>query len=275
MPETEKTVIAANMGFRELCPLFCGFEDCRAGHAFGPAVRQHFLLHYIRGGKGIFVSGGKEYRLSRGQCFLIRPDEVTFYRADGEEPWRYIWIAFTGEKACALLETAGLGTSPVFENEKAGDLFEELFLQISGGMLDGRQNELGMLSALYALFASFPKDGPAPEPGELYVAEVKDYVAKMIADPVTVRGLADYCGLERHYLCRVFKSRTGRTLQEYILDCKLRRARELLLSTSLGVGDIARSVGYDDAYNFSRIFKKRFGASPKLLRDLQKTPPGG
>jgi AraC-like DNA-binding protein len=270
VPKTEKTVIASNMGFRELYPVVCGFEDCCGGHSFGPAVRQYYLLHYIRDGMGVFVRGGKEYRLTRGQCFLIRPDEVTYYRADDENPWHYIWIAFAGERASELLEAAGLGNACTFENERVAGLFDELFLQISGGMLDGRQNELGMLSVLYALFASFPKDDPVPEPGELYVAKVKDYVTKMISYPVTVRQLADYCGLERHYLCRVFKSRTGLTLQEYTLDCKMRRARELLLSTPLGIGDIARSVGYSDVYNFSRIFKKRFGSSPKKLRDLRK-----
>ena len=266
----EKTVIAFNMGFREFYPLFCGFEDCSSSHAFGPAVRSYYLIHYIRSGRGTFVRGKREYRLSGGQCFLIRPDEVTFYRADENEPWHYIWIAFAGERAASLLESAGLGTDCTFGSERAAALFDELYLQISGGMLDGRQNELGMLSMLYALFASFPKDRPALERGELYVLKVKNYVAKMISDPVSAQSLADYCGLERHYLCRIFKQRTGQTLQEYTLTSKMRRAKEFLLSTSLSVGDVARSVGYDDVYNFSKMFKKQFGMSPKKLRDSRK-----
>ena len=271
----EKTVLARNTGFRELSPLFCGFEDCCPGYAFGPAVRQYFLLHYVRSGRGIFVSGGETYRLSRGQCFLIRPDEVTFYQADETEPWRYVWIAFSGERAPSLLEAAGLQNACTLQNERAAALLDELYLQIGGGALDGPRNELGMLSVLYALFACLTKDAPAPEPARRYVALVKDYAAKMMSNPVTAGELSHYCGLDRHYLCRVFKRETGQTLQEYVLACKMSRARELLLSTALSVGDISRSVGYRDVYNFSRMFKKRWGISPKKLRDRQKAAHPG
>lgn len=264
----EKNVLAFNTGLRELYPIFCGYEDCRSGHKFGPAVREYYLIHFVRSGKGIFSQGKKEYRLSPGQCFLIRPDEITCYRADETDPWHYVWIAFSGEFASSFLDSAGLENRCVFENDRIAGLFEELYHQIDGCMLDIRQNEFAMLSVLYAIFAALPQKTLLTEPGEQYVLKVENYVSKTISDPISVQSLADYCGLERHYLCRVFKRRTGRTLQEYALDCKMRRARELLLSSALSIGDVSRSVGYEDVYNFSKMFKKRFGLAPKRLRDL-------
>ena len=95
---------------------------------------------------------------------------------------------------------------------------------------------------------------------------MRNYVEKMVSSRVTVEELAEYCGLDRHYLCRVFKAETGLTLQEYVIGCKMRRARELLAVSTLSVGDVARSVGYDDSFNFSKMFKKRFGMPPARAR---------
>ncbi len=265
----EKNIPAQGWNLRDLFPLFCGCEDCRPGHAYGPAVRGYYLMHYVRSGGGTFSSGGRESRLSEGQCFLIRPNEITFYRADPRDPWHYVWIAFGGEMAPVLLRSAKLDGISVFENARVSALFEGLFRQMADGELDGEKNELGMLSFLYALFAAFPQSMPAAGQRERYVRKVKNYVTKMASNPIPVSRLAGYCGLDRHYLCRIFKKETGQTLQGYVLGYKMDRAKELLLSSSLSVGDIARSVGYADVYNFSKLFKKHFGASPKKLREAR------
>lgn len=44
----------------------CGIEDCAAGHFYCPAVRDHFLIHYIRSGKGMFRVGDQIYQLQKG-----------------------------------------------------------------------------------------------------------------------------------------------------------------------------------------------------------------
>ena len=52
-----------------------GTEKCRAGHCWGPAVRDHFLIHFIVGGKGVYTLAGKDYSLSRGDLFFAPPGE--------------------------------------------------------------------------------------------------------------------------------------------------------------------------------------------------------
>ena len=90
---------------------YCGREDCEKGHFFGPAVRSHQLIHFVLKGKGIYRTEYGEYEIKEGEAFLIRPGEVTYYRADLEEPWSYAWIAFDGDEAEALLERCLLYTS--------------------------------------------------------------------------------------------------------------------------------------------------------------------
>ena len=96
----------------------CGWESCEPCHAFGPAVRDHFLVHYVMEGRGTFRCGGVEAHLGKGEGFLIRPSEVTYYEADREDPWTYCWVGFDGTRAASLLALAGLADSHVFRSDR-------------------------------------------------------------------------------------------------------------------------------------------------------------
>ena len=89
----------SDVKFHELNPLFAGYDRCSPGHSFGPTVREYYLIHYIFEGRGTYWTEGKEYVLSAGECFLIKPGQVTRYQADMEDPWYYVWIGFEGSLA--------------------------------------------------------------------------------------------------------------------------------------------------------------------------------
>ena len=95
----EKSKIVINQGFSDINPLICGEEQCVSGHSYGPAARSYWLLHYVVSGKGVFTSPRGTFSVSKGEIFIIRPYEITFYQADTSEPWKYIWIGFTSDKA--------------------------------------------------------------------------------------------------------------------------------------------------------------------------------
>ena len=91
----DKQILLVNRHWHDVNPVDCGWEACKPGHAFGPAARFYWLLHYVVQGRGAFTAGGKETPVRAGQMFVIRPFEVTYYEADRREPWEYIWIGFT------------------------------------------------------------------------------------------------------------------------------------------------------------------------------------
>ena len=63
-----------------------GCQQCAPSYGWGPGVRNHFLLHYIIGGKGTFICRDKRYELQAGDTFLSYPNTTIHYFADAQEP---------------------------------------------------------------------------------------------------------------------------------------------------------------------------------------------
>ena len=94
---------------RELSFLFCGRQNCQPGEAVGPAVREHYVMHYCLSGRGVYRAQGVKYEIGPGDGFLILPGELSSYQADSQQPWNHIWVGFTGSRAADYLKCCGLG----------------------------------------------------------------------------------------------------------------------------------------------------------------------
>lgn len=87
---------------------FCGMQECKPSYSYGPAVRSGHVLHYCLKGKGKFYLGDQVYEINKGDAFLIRPNQLSFYQADATDPWTYLWIGFSGSKSEQYLEMCNL-----------------------------------------------------------------------------------------------------------------------------------------------------------------------
>lgn len=58
----------------------------------------------------MYQVGERQYHLSKGQGFLIEPETMTFYQAEKEEPWNYLWVGFVGSGAGKLVQDIGLNS---------------------------------------------------------------------------------------------------------------------------------------------------------------------
>ena len=81
-----------------------GFQKCDSLYQWGPGVRDHYLIHYIMNGKGVYCVNNQTYHLSAGDCFLVYPNTEVVYYADNEDPWEYAWVGFTGSDAAMILQ---------------------------------------------------------------------------------------------------------------------------------------------------------------------------
>lgn len=255
----------------------CGAESCPGSHSHGPAVRDHYLIHYIHSGKGIFQTGDTTYHLKAGDGFLICPDIVTFYQADENDPWRYSWVGFHGLKAESYLLEAGLtAESPIFEyaeDDYIGNCFYEMaeayYLKRGGSV----KRMAYLYLFLYKLIETNTKElfyNSSESRHDAYINGALQFIETNYSRNITIDMLSRYVGLNRSYLNSIFKASLGKTLQQYLMEFRVRKACELLENNNLRIGDIAHSVGYSDQLLFSKVFKRIQGVTPsEYKRSIQ------
>ena len=87
--------------------------------------------------------------------------------------------------------------------------------------------------------------------------------------PISVEDVADYTGVSRSYLFRLFQGMMNQSPKEYLLQYRIGQACQLLNQTDLTVGSIAHSVGFEDNLYFSKVFKKYKSCTPSEYRGMQ------
>jgi AraC-like DNA-binding protein len=88
--------------------------------------------------------------------------------------------------------------------------------------------------------------------------------------PLDLRAVAEECGVGYSTLRRRFKQATGQSITDYVLSRRHDAARELLLTASMNVAQVAHAVGFADPYYFSRQFHRKEGLSPTAFRARQR-----
>lgn len=246
-----------------------GTNACVPGYSYEHFVSKRCILHFVFKGKGRLVLGGNEYHIHAHQAFLIPEDSKAFYQADEEDPWEYAWLHIGGPKHLSILKEAGLDSNnPVFTPTACADEIENLVYDI----INHYDREYYCIGSIYRLFdylIKYSKDKADNTVNNslLYVKNVISYIQLKYSEPVTIETIAFSCGLNRSYLTRLFKNATGYSLQEYLIVYRMKMACKILTETTYNIQSVAALVGYNDAFNFTKAFKKHTGKSPTEYRN--------
>ena len=99
------------------------------------------------------------------------------------------------------------------------------------------------------------------------VDKMVNYFEDHYSEKISLDQIAENMYLSPFYISKIFKSETGDTPIRHLINIRLEKAKGLLESGNTGnIQEVAASVGYDDAYHFSKLFKKRYGISPSQAR---------
>lgn len=99
------------------------------------------------------------------------------------------------------------------------------------------------------------------------VTLIKDYIEERYAKELTIAEIASSVYLTTTYICLLFKQETGMTINDYVIEVRLREAKRLLSDPSNKTYDICYAVGYKDPSYFSKLFKKHTGFTPSEFRE--------
>lgn len=96
---------------------------------------------------------------------------------------------------------------------------------------------------------------------------VIQFITKNFNNNITLKDVADEVFLSQNYLSELFKKETGEGFYEFLSNYRVKRAKELLVTTNLKIYEVAESVGYNDSITFGRAFKKITGTTPNNFRN--------
>jgi two-component system response regulator YesN len=95
------------------------------------------------------------------------------------------------------------------------------------------------------------------------IKDVQDYIDSHIADKLTLSEVAEQFGLSASYFSVLFKQQTGVGFSDYVTTQRIEKAKQLLLSGDVKIYEAAEALGFESAFYFSKVFKKKEGCSPK------------
>jgi AraC family transcriptional regulator len=91
-----------------------------------------------------------------------------------------------------------------------------------------------------------------------------DYIQAHLAEDLSLDAIAAQVGISRYYFCQLFKRSTGMSPYQYVIKCRIDRAKELLLfRQDCSIADVAFQVGFASQSQFTKHFKKWVGTTPK------------
>lgn len=102
------------------------------------------------------------------------------------------------------------------------------------------------------------------------ISIVQDHIYDRIDQDIPLRELATSIGMSVSHFCRLFKQSTGLTPHQYVIACRVERARSLLLDKERTIAQVAHAVGFADQSHMNYHFKRLVGIPPGSVRKESK-----
>ena len=235
-------------------------------------ILNGYYLVFISKGKGIFESAlSPSTAITAGTCFFLFPGVWHRYRPDPESGWEEYWIGFKGSYPDDLMNK-GL-FSPTFPivhpglNDSLLTLIRKILEEVRSGMHGYHQVISGItLQLLGLMHALCTRTNLMLDDDEQAVEKAKFFFRENLEGPLDIKELMRELPMSYSKFRKLFKEATGEAPNQYHLNLRLDKARELLSTTNLNVSEVAYSLGFDSVFYFSKLFKSKNGLSPKSYR---------
>jgi len=230
-------------------------------------------LWFIYKGQGLLTSDGETYKLSRGDCFLLRHSQSQYGRHDPADCLvvPYILFVFQDDNG---------------ESLDIDDIFPEVHYQVEDPNLmysimkrcldyysRGKLREANhwLKTALLELRVSDMSRYSGLQMEQFRkIDEICRRISARPGEEWSTAGLARECCYSADHFIRVFRQYSGTTPRDYVINARIQEAENLLLFSEHSITRIADILGYPDEFCFSRQFKARRGFSPSQFRAVKR-----
>ncbi|MCS5734447.1 helix-turn-helix domain-containing protein [Herbiconiux daphne] len=231
----------------------------------------------VGGGGRVRVRQG-EWTVGPGDAVVLPSAEPHAYWADPRDPWTIWWMHVAGADTDGFVDAIARPRGEFAPVLRVHDPYAARgALEHALASLERDETVSSLVAAsgaAWGLLAQLAADrgrggGAAGDP----VLAAQDFLREHLAASTSVAELAAIAGLSVSHFSARFRAASGMGVVEYHKRLRSARARELLITTDAAVADIARAVGYDDPFYFSRQFRAINGTSPTDYRATFREAP--
>jgi len=260
-------IFLESAGTRSLALVCAGYEECGPDFIVDrPSFRWH-AVELLESGSWEVRRGGRWVAAAAGTVVVYGPGQAGGIRATGRGPHGKYFADFRGTAARRELQAAGLTARRVrhlADGRPAADLYEQLLSCTALPPRAQTKVSTALLPALLVRLGAQPETAPRPAAQRRLVFErCRDYLA---AHYTSVRGpgaAARACRVGPEYFSRLFREHAGQTPSQFLARLRMQHAARLLQHSDLSVKAAGRTVGFEDPYHFSRVFKRIHGVAPR------------
>lgn len=255
-----------------------GVERMRPEYVVDRTHFPYFAVEVVAEGEGILTINGEHHVLSAGSVFAYGPRAPHTIRNRADNGMRKYYLDFVGMHAAKLLRAAGLRTGArnyaavaVGGLHELTDVFEMLIRDggDNGPMAPSISEALTRLLFLKIRQLRLPEGTAMPKAYVTY-ERVRRYIEENFLSLHTAQDVAARCDITSVHLSRLFGRFCDCGAYQFLLRRRMNYAAGLLMNEGLLVKDAAQRLGFADAFQFSRSFKRVYGIPPTKLVNAGK-----
>ncbi|MCJ8008004.1 AraC family transcriptional regulator [Lederbergia wuyishanensis] len=253
-------------------PLKVGNNIAKPNYHIGPRVIEHFSIHFVVKGKVLYTYKNQETVLEAGDIFAIFPHMPHQYQTlsfDSNSLLEMHWLAFNGPTCVTALKKIGMHPEKPFLKKRMSYVLKatlENMQQLLRNQEIASNEYFRLYQLLYQIFYGLAdqRSLPSNQTPEYLIQKSLDFIRVHYDESITVEEVAHHVGLHRSYFSKIFTEILDCTPRNYIQKLKMEKSYDMMQHNNYSITEIALSVGYSDAYSFSRAFKKYFGEAPTI-----------
>ncbi|MFZ5757482.1 MAG: helix-turn-helix domain-containing protein [Pseudomonadota bacterium] len=263
--------LAAHPLAADVHPHAFGHYPRAQGHRMQRERHDDLLVIWCTAGSGSVSAGGdSNLRVGPGTLIVLPPGLAHRYAADRRQPWTLYWAHVGGHalpELAALLSPSGRVTVEIgLDANLLRDFTALLAVRDTGYRLDTWLHAGSLLKQWLLHAARLGARGPGDDTA-FSLDRVTAWMHAHIEQPVELADMASATSsLSLFQFARRFKAETGVAPIQYFIHLRMEHACRLLDMSDAPVHRIARQLGYDDPYYFSRLFRKVIGVAPSDYR---------
>lgn len=224
------------------------------------AYKGIYLLLYILEGEMIIDYKNKIYVATKGDVVFLYSGIPNRYWTNDTVKFKF--VHFSGELANSYYNLLTQQTGPHFPDYRNTAIY---FTAILEELETENPSDHKLSVYLLTIISSLTKNEITMHPS---IKKAKNYIDIYFQQSIPIEELANYAGLSLYHFSRLFKKELSVTPHQYVINVRIKYAKQLLMDTSTSIEEIGDTCGFSNASHFIDCFKKNVEMTPNSFRML-------